>query len=163
MAKSKGCGLFLGVLALAAAGFIVYQMLGPQRSDAVLIKEALAESIEAGKEGRPGGVLELLSNEFKINDQVIASFRDIARVVRDYKPDVEVLTQTPEVDGDTATIISAVKIKTGFPLNQDFTIPDVRMEFRKESGTKWIFVPAKSWKLHRVRLSESFLSGFAGF
>lgn len=154
--------MFVGVLALAAAGFLAYQAFGPQRPDAELIREALAESIQAGKEGRAGGVLELLSNEFKINDQTVASFRDIARVVRDYKPDVEVTNQEPVVQGDTAAIVSPVKIKTGFPLNRTFTVPNVRMEFRKESGTKWLIVPTKVWRLHRVTLDSEFVQGFMG-
>lgn len=148
----KKIGLFLIGLALLG-GLAQIAMLRKGPSDEEQIRGALKESIQASKEGRSGGVLELLSDQFTINEQTLGGSRDIARVVRDMKPDVEVENWAPAVRGDSATLITPVKLSLSGLVPMSVQIPEVRMEFRKEDAMSWLVFPTKKWKLRRVRVS----------
>jgi len=163
---SRTSGIVLALVGLALVGGVLrLTLFADQTSDRVLIQNALKESIEAGKEGRPGSVLELLSREFEVNGFKPGSSQ-VSQMVKQYKPDVEVLNQEPSISDDRADLVSPVRLKVQIAMaKQSFDIKDVKFKFEKEQGTQWLFFPKKSWKLRSVELPEDIanqLSGLGG-
>jgi hypothetical protein len=137
--------------------------------DKKLVREALAESIAASKEGRPGGVMDKISDELTVNDERF-SRSQIANVIRDSKPDVTVEKQDPVIMGDEARITSPVNVKIKLPVGPgtafDQTIDGVTLVFAKENATEWLVIPTRKWRLKEVKLPSdvmSQLSGLGGF
>jgi hypothetical protein len=156
--KRLGVSLILVAVAGIAVHFLFF---AKGTSDAEQIRQALRESIDAGKEGRAGSVLDLLSRQFSVNDSIAPTAREIARVVRDAKPDVEIENWEPVIRGDTATLVTPVLLSLGMPFRVSLRVPEVRMEFQKENSVKWLIIPAKQWKLRRVRVPEESLREMA--
>lgn len=133
--------------------------------DKQMIREALAESIQASKEGRPGGVMDKISDKLTVNNE---QFRkgQVFDVIRDMKPDVEVLTQDPVLMGDEAQITSPVRLRLKLPVGNgsafDQTINDVTLVFAKESATEWLVIPTTKWRLKEVRLPDDVMSQLGG-
>lgn len=147
---NKGLKIGIALIVIALLALILPMALSPGKNDQVLIEEALAESIKAGREGRPGSVLDLLSQSFEINGQEVANRNQIARAIRDYKPDVTLERTLAEVQGDTASITSPLKLKLQPPLNAEYNVPNVVLEFQRENTTKLLIFPDKKWKLTKV-------------
>ncbi|BBO23002.1 MAG: hypothetical protein AMXMBFR19_02390 [Chthonomonadaceae bacterium] len=147
--------LFLSGALLAAVIRLV--LFANEPSDQALIKAALEDSLQASKEGRPGGVLELLSNQFSVNETLSPSHRDISRYVRDFRPDIEIVQWNPDVRSDSASVRSPAIVKFGFPVNQEVRISEVELGFEKESGVKWLLIPTKEWKLTSVTIPQEAL------
>lgn len=158
--KAKAALALLLVALIGAAGLFFVSRSGP--SDQELIDQALAEAIKAGREGRPGSVLELLSNEFRLNEQQIGSRSQVARAIRDYKPDVSVANTTAVISGDGAVIESPVTLRAQPPIPLSFEIPMVRMEFQRENATKWLVLPDKRWRLSRVTIPTDVFNQISG-
>lgn len=124
-------------------------------SDRDLVIEALDEAIVAGREGRPGGVMEHLSKSIEYNSVPLEDRAAVADFIRSGKPDVEVLNKEPVVEGDSATIHSPVRVEFGYgPLQVAQTVEDVRFEFKKETGTRWLVVPVPKWRLVSIQASS---------
>jgi hypothetical protein len=133
--------------------------LSNRPSDQVLIERALDEAIQASKEGRPGGVLDLLSANLKVNDQLIgASNREIANFVRDQKPDVKVLEPSARIIGEEGRIVSLVDLDLGILGVR--RLKEVTMIFRREEATELVFIPTTKWRLVEVRVPDSTISDF---
>jgi hypothetical protein len=150
MSGKKAALILLGIAAaLVVVRFVVF---AERKDDATLIREALAESILASKEGRPGGVMDKISEQFKLNDQQ-PGVRQIADIIRKNKPDVQVLKPDPVVNESqgTAQIYSPVKLSLSF-LNQNFDteIPNVTIKFKREDSRQWLIFPAKQWRVTEV-------------
>jgi hypothetical protein len=159
MNKTKAALLFLG---LAALGLVINFVFFTNRaSDTEMIRTALEEAIQASKEGRSGGVLDLLSREFEVNTGRFTNTRDIARQVRDMKPKVEIENWEPIIRGDSATLVTAVTLSLSGPLKFSMRVPEVRMEFQKEDTMNWLVIPTKKWKLRRVRVDEDVIRQLA--
>ncbi|MFQ3586395.1 MAG: hypothetical protein SNJ76_01845 [Fimbriimonadaceae bacterium] len=159
-AKGRAALALLLVALIGAAGLFLVSRSGP--SDQELIDRALADAIKAGREGRPGSVLELLSNEFRLNEQQIGSRSQVARAIRDYRPDVAVANTTAVISGDGAVIESPVTLRTQPPIPLSFEIPMVRMEFQRESATRWLVLPDKRWRLSRVTIPDDVFNQISG-
>jgi len=146
----------VGIACLALAGGI-WLVFSPGPSDQEQIKEALAKSIKASREGRPGGVLELLSSNFKVNNtEYSTSSTNFTNAIRNYKPDLKVANTTPAISGDQATIISDVTLDASIlSMHKTVDIPQATFTFHKESGTKWGLIPSKDWKLDQVTIPQS--------
>jgi len=129
--------------------------------DRKLIQEALAESIKASKEGRPGGVMDKLSANIKYNNQDVGgNDRDIARFIRDSKPDIVVESMEPDVKGDQATIVSPVNLTMSM-LGQSINrrLNEVTLVFRKEADRDFLIFPTTRWKLAEVRVPDASVAG----
>lgn len=164
--------LIVGGILVLLIGIRVIMGLAPA-DDKKLIREALSESIKASKEGRPGGVMDKISDKLTVNNE---QFRkgQIGNIIRDMKPDVEVVKQDPVIVGDEAQITSPVRLKVGLPIGNgtafDQTIQGVTLVFAKESATDWLIIPTSKWRLKEVKLPEDVMSqigniggGFGGF
>jgi hypothetical protein len=134
-------------LAVALAALLVIVFLGwDRRSDKQLIQEAIDESVLASKEGRPGGVLEYISNSFTMNQEGPVDRREIAKFIKESKPDVEVGPFEPNVTGDVATIRADVSVKIS-TFGPQIQLPGVSVKFRKEHATRWLLFPTKKWRI----------------
>lgn len=150
---AKGNAWWIVAIAVALLAFVGYGLFAPSPSDEEQIKAALAESLKAGKEGRPGSVLELLSRNFKVNEEQVVGRRDIGQYIRDYKPNIEIRNQTPTVSGDSAEIVSPAKVSISVP-PVSIDIRQVTLGFKKEHTTRMLIFPAKDWKLESVTVPE---------
>ncbi len=154
-------GVSLIGIGLGATVLIGY--LGTRKTDQELIQEALNAAIAAGREGRPGSVLEHLSASFEINGQSIMNREQVARFIHDNKPNVEVETKVAQVSGDFAFILTPVRLSMAGPINLGSTIPDVRIEFQKEHTTKFLLIPDRQWRLTKVSVPIESWSQMMGF
>ncbi|MBX3119891.1 MAG: hypothetical protein KF784_12565 [Fimbriimonadaceae bacterium] len=167
MNKSK---LFWMIASTVAVVLLLrFVVFAPQSSDKELIRAALAEAVLAGKEGRPGSVVDLMSKEMTVNDSMQVNMSQIARYVREKKPDVEFSNQEPSINGERALITADAKVSFGLP-GMALTVKNVEMEFEKETTTRWLIIPGKQWRLKNVRVPSESLdelagtaSGFSGF
>lgn len=150
MSRSKTVAFAFVAVALAAVALRM-TLFGDSASDRDQIVSALNESIEAGKEGRSGSIVDLLSAQFEVNGYQPGS-REVSRMVKEFKPDVEVLDVEPIISGDSAEVNSPVKLKLSFPVAKSFQIDDVKFTFEREPGTTMLIFPAKKWKLRSVEL-----------
>ncbi len=143
-------------VSIGAAVVIVIGVLGSGLlggpSDKELIQTALKESIAASREGRPGGVLEYLSKNFTVNSEQYGT-RDIARTIREMKPNVELEQNEPKINGDSATITSPVKLSLSLP-PVSYTVSEVTMSFGRESARKWLIFPTTRWRLKGVDIPD---------
>jgi hypothetical protein len=147
--------IFLMIGVVAALVILRFTLFAPSPNDQVLISQALMDSIQASKEGRPGGVLDLLSSKFKINDQEPGRF-DIAKFIRERKPDVTVDNDKAVVSGDSAQIQTSVEVKLSF-LNQNFDqrVDNVTLVFQKEAAHKYLVIPTTAWHLTDVEVPNN--------
>lgn len=153
--------LILGMLLVfLVGGKVILSTLQPQ-DDKKLIQEALTESIKASREGRPGGVMDKLSVNIKYNDQdVSGNSRDIARYIRESKPDIVVENPEPDISGEEAKINSPVTLSVSFLGHSvDKRIKNVTLIFRKESDRDYLIFPATKWKLAEVRVPDDSVAG----
>jgi hypothetical protein len=145
----------LAWIGVAVVALVVLRLtvFADRPNDQKLIQQALADSIQASKEGRPGGVMDKISEKFNINGMRPGSRWDIAKFIRDSKPDVVVENTQAFIDGDKAQITSPVQIKMSF-LNQkwDRRVNNVTIVFEKEDGRKWLVIPTRQWRLTDVVL-----------
>lgn len=146
-------------------------VFAPKPDDTTLVRAALAESVLASREGRAGGVLDVLSTDFKVNEDQVGNYRrDIAKFIRDSRPDLEVTNQdvlVNETDG-TARIVSPVHVKIDFlGQKRDFTLKEVTMVFRKEDARNYLVIPTRKWRLVQAfvpteALPPELVSSFSG-
>jgi hypothetical protein len=152
--------LIVAVILVVLVGVRVLMSLGGGGDDKKLVREALVESIKASKEGRPGGVMDKISDKLTVNSEQVASMGQISNWIKNSKPDIEVVQQDPVILGDEAQITSPVKVKLSLPGGNNFdrTIEGVTLVFAKESATEWLFIPTKKWRLREVKLPEDVAS-----
>lgn len=146
----KTARIVSGLIGLALIAFVLRMTLFGA-SDRVLIDEALAESVQAGKEGRPGGVLEYLSQSFTFNSDQLVDRRQVADFIRKAKPDVTLGSIDPEIKGDSAEVVTSAHVKvSGFGQSIDRQIPKVTIVLQRENATKWLVFPSKQWRVVSV-------------
>ncbi len=141
--------ILFGVIALAAVLFFSSGYLF-NPSDEAQVKATLQEALSAAGEGKPSPVLESLSFRFDYGGEEPSRI-DIAKVVRQAKPKLTALSVNPEIEGQTATVTTAIDAKLdymGFSIDQ--TVPNVTIKFEKQVGTKWLVVPQPKWRIISV-------------
>lgn len=155
---SKRARAWIIVLALAAAGIaLLFVIAQDNRPDEVLISEALDESIQASREGRPGGVLDFISNNLRVDGIGPVSKGQVARLIRENKPEVEITSRKTTVAGATAEMVADVRIKgtvqvMAFSAGFDRTFKGIRLGFAKEEARKYLIVPVRTWRLTEVNI-----------
>lgn len=145
------------VIGLAVIGALITVVFGSgilsQQDDKTQIQNALDRAIKASKEGRPGGVLEYLSADFELN-QTKFTGGQIARRIKEMKPDVEVKDRNVTVSDSTATMASPVSLSLTLP-PMKMEISKVNLEFRREDSRRMLIFPSKDWKLYRVSVPDN--------
>ena len=125
--------------------------------DPKLIQDALKDAIQASKEGRPGGVVELFSQNLKLNSTDVGdNQRQITDFIRKQKPDVTIEDTTPQITGDEARIVSPVSLDLGILGKRQ--LKDVTLIFKKEDATEYLVIPTRKWHLTEVRTTDSAIS-----
>ncbi|MBV6457774.1 MAG: hypothetical protein HONBIEJF_00894 [Fimbriimonadaceae bacterium] len=147
----KRTGWIVAVVVAAVITFFGFR--GP--SDRELIDQAITESTRAGREGRPGGVLEYLSKSLKVNQIEYSGSRfDISRFVRESRPDVQLDNRVVEVDeaAGTAIVTASAKVSASiFGMGEiSREIDKVRVHLERQDSRKWLLFPAKIWRIVSV-------------
>lgn len=159
----KKVGIIFAILAVVV---VAVPLLTPQPSDKIQIQNALKEAIKAGKEGRPGSALELLSRNFSVNSETYGTGRNVAKFIKDAKPDIELASTEPLINGDTATIEGPATVSLSIP-KMSAELASIKLEFQKEDSKRWLIFPAHDWKLVNVMVPEDVVnqvaSQFSGF
>lgn len=145
--KQRVLVTIVSLAVLAIAGLLLFSR---DPSDEQQIRDALRDSIQAGKEGRPGGMLEILSRDFNYDSIPFEQAQAVQRYIRDGKPDVTIDNWLPEIDGDLAVIKTSATVKVGIPFNTSFTFPDCTLTFRRERASKFLIFPGTKWRLWRA-------------
>lgn len=142
---------------------VIMSLNGPD--DKTLVREALTESIKASKEGRPGGVMDKISNKLTVNGDERFSSGQIIQFIKDAKPNVTVLRPEPIVTGDEARITSPVTLNVSMPGGNEINqkLDNVTLIFEKEDAMTWLVIPSKQWRLKEVTLPEDFMSQLSPF
>jgi hypothetical protein len=149
-----------GVLILGLGGRAAIGLMS-RPNDQQLIEVALDESIQASKEGRPGGVMDKLSTNLKFNDMDTSSNRrQIADYIKNSRPDVDVLDKTAVITGEEARIVSPVKLTINLLGERTMDLDEVTMIFRKEEDRAYVLFPTRKWKLSEVRVPEQNVADF---
>jgi len=150
---SKSPLIVLGLVVAVVAGKYIYSAVN-KPTDKSQIQQALADAIKASKEGRPGSVVDKLSDSFQVNGSQ-PGMTQIAKYVRENHPDIVVKDTDPVIHDDQAEITSDVDLTInllGSP--RSFTFKDVVLVFKKEAGTDWVFFPTTRWHLSATRIRE---------
>jgi hypothetical protein len=153
-------GIAVAVLAIIVVRVVINRINAP--NDQQQIQAALAESIKASKEGRPGGVMDKLSASLKLNDMDTSGNRNqIAQFIKNNQPDVNVLNPKAIITGDEAQIVSPVELEMNI-LGQKMqrTMESVTLIFRKEDDMEYLVFPTKKWKLAEVQVPEDAVAQF---
>ena len=159
----KILGVTATVVGLLMIGKIGLGFLN-QPDDKTLIVEAVKEAQKAGREGRPGGVLDFLDlPKLQLNgEDATGAAPQIANYVKNSKPDIEFTKIEPIVTGDDARIETPATVKIGVAMfTKDVTIPNVVINLKKEVEHEWLFIPKKSWKITQIRANPADLASFS--
>jgi hypothetical protein len=138
----------IGVVALVGGRYIYG--VATKVDDKTQIKEALAEAIKASKEGRPGSVIDKLSENFKVNEESPGSSQ-IAGFVKNHHPEVDIKDTDPIVSSDTAQINSDITVKLDL-MPGGWNFKDAQIQFKKEAAMDWWIFPTSKWHLSAVRV-----------
>jgi hypothetical protein len=142
---------WIAVLGLVVAGLLVLPMVTAP-SDSEMVKESLEAAVRASREGKPGGVFEHLSSSMRFNDMPLDDRVSVADFIRKSRPAIEVHQVVPEVSGNTAVVESPVTVEFQFgPVPVAQRLEKVRFTFRKETGTRFLVIPAPKWRLSDVQ------------
>ena len=160
---TKILGVTGGIVAVLIIGKIGLGFLH-QPDDKTLILDAIKEAQKAGKEGRPGAVLDFFDfSKLKFNGED-AGFggKEMADYVKNSKPDIVFTTLEPIITGENARIESSATIKIAVgPFKKDVPISNVVINLKKEIDREWFIIPKKTWKITEIRASLDDLSSFS--
>jgi hypothetical protein len=160
----KILGVTGGIVGLLLIGKVGLGFLN-QPDDKTLIAQAIKEAQVAGREGRPGGVMDFLSLNLNVNGTEIEGNRgEVSKYIKNMKPDIELTKIEPIVTGEEARLESPATVKIGVAmLSKTVTIPNVVVNLKKEVDREWFIIPKKSWKITQIRAStEDLTSLFMG-
>lgn len=158
----KILGITGGVVVLLLVGKVALGFLN-QPDDKTLIREAVLEAQKASREGRPGGVLDFLSNSLVVNEGEAGGYKgEIAKFIKNQKPDVEFQSLEPQIFGETARIETQGSVKVSIlSFTKDVPIPNVVINLKKEVDHEWLIIPKKSWKITEIRAPMVDFSSFS--
>jgi len=161
MSKSAKALLLVGLAIVVLVAIRVGIGIVRPPNDAKLISDALADAIKAGREGRPGGVVELFSNSLSVNGtNVSENQRTLTDFIRKQRPDMIVQNPTPKITGSEARIISPVELDLGLLGKKE--VNEVTLIFKKEDATEFLIVPTSKWRLTEVRVPDSTIQALSG-
>ena len=153
---SKATRVLIALIIVAILGFGAFVMLG-RPDDQTMIQQALAESIKASREGRPGGVMDKLSLNVKVNDEEYkGNSQQIADFIRKSRPEVSFSNTKAIITGDEARIISPAHLKAQIlTQTMERDLSSVTLVFKREDDRAYLVFPVKNWKLAEVRVDPS--------
>ncbi|MBS1713417.1 MAG: hypothetical protein JST30_03685 [Armatimonadetes bacterium] len=148
-----GCAAFLLIL---ATPFLF------QPKDQDLINQALKESVDASREGRSGSVMEYLSRSLTYNDVPVEYRAQVARYIRNSKPEIYLENTAAIISGDSAQIVTPADLRIAVgPMPVNLHIDRVVITLGRETGTRFVFLPAPIWRIKEVHTDKLDLSGLS--
>jgi hypothetical protein len=128
--------------------------MSARTSDQDQIRTAVAESIELSKDGKPGGLMELLGSQLTVNSQdASGAMSQVADFIKKQHPDVKFDHIDPLVTGDRAQVTSPATVDLNFlGQHRTFHLREVLLIFKREPGTKWFVIPTEKWRLEQVEV-----------
>lgn len=147
----------VGLLALVVINVIA---VVNKPNDETQILNALEEMRVASIEGRPGGVLEYISDSIQLpvgtEDQWFGRSpkAEIARFLRQAEiRSVEIKEPKVEVYGELAQVTCSVTADLSYPMIGDASLAfdDVVIEFRREESRRLFVVPDSTWRVVRFQ------------
>lgn len=151
--------LFAGVGLLTLVVINVIAVMN-KPDDETQILQALEEMRIASIEGRPGGVLEYISDSIQLpvetEDQWYGRSpkAQIARFLRQAEiRSVEIADTKVELHGELAQVTCSVKADLSYPAFGDVPIAfdHVVIEFRREASRRLFIVPDSTWRVVRFQ------------
>jgi hypothetical protein len=163
MSRSVRIAAILIVSALILAGIRIAVSVAHRPTDETLIQQALTDSLEASRKGEPGAVMDLISKQLKVNEQSYSDSPQIAKFIKESKPDITIQDRKTLITGDEARIVSPVEIKLSMlGQSMDQSIDNVTLIFHREEARGFLFLPVVKWRLTEVRLPENQLPNASG-
>jgi len=152
----------VGVLVLLILVRLGVSLASPG-DDRTQILEQLNKSLEASREGKSGGVMDLLSNKLMVNNQEASQgFSQVVDYIKTNHPDITVEHPDPIIRGGQAEIDSPVDIKVHIlTMEKTVHLKEVMLVFKKEGGLKWGFFPTSIWRLVQVDSPDSVAADLA--
>lgn len=146
-----GLGVGIALLGLFALKFAI-----GRPTDEEAIQAALKEALQASREGRPGVVLDFVSRSLKVNDEQQSAGRgEIGNYIRQAKPDIEILNPKPVITGDSATIVSPVKVSIRIAMVQSPPMTlNARIGLTRETGRDWLIIPVPKWRVSEITTDQ---------
>lgn len=147
----------LGLLVLVVINIIAVMN---KPDDKAQILQALEAMRIASLEGRPGGVLEYISDSVELPDQPENQWygnspkAQIARFLRQAEiRSIEISNTKVELYGDLAQVTCSVRADLYYPAFGDMPISfnNVVIEFRRESSRRLLVVPDSTWRVVRFQ------------
>jgi hypothetical protein len=135
-----------------------------QPTDEQLIQTAIKEAIAASKEGKAGGVLELMSSSLTVNQgDANGSKSNVSKYISNMRPDVTFANTKPTIEGDGARIETSANIKVNLLGNeQSADIPTVTIRLTKEEDKEWLIIPKRKWRITNVDVPLENIPGLLG-
>ena len=140
--------------AVALAGLtVLFLVTAP--TDEELIREALEESVQASRDGRPSAVLDHLSRSLTFNGMPVGSRSEIADFVRRTKPEIELGPVEPVIEGDVATVVTSVRVNVSLPgFSAGQKVSQVQIRLARERGVRWLLFPGARWRISEVTVPD---------
>ncbi len=139
--NTKYLPVIAGVVAVA---IVVFLLVGAKHDDKAEIETALKNTLQASREGRPGGVVEYLASDVVVNGEHYNVNRQFDDFIRKYHPDITLGEVKPDIVGDKATVTSEIQFSVA---NQSVDIPDVTFNLQRQQTRKWLVIPSQEWKV----------------
>ena len=141
--------LLIGIPSVLVVGLIgAYYVTRP--NDEALIQQTLKEAVVASKEGKANPVMDAISGSFKYGEEM-PDRRELARLIKEAKPEFSILTPTAKIEGDTAKVHSDVAVSFSFmTMTMDQTVKDVDITLAREPALDFGIVPSSKWRIVSV-------------
>lgn len=149
------------VLLVVLIGARIAITLTTKQDDRELIRQALNQSIQDGKNGKPGAIIDLLGKKLTVNSESQSgNLSQLSDFIKRSHPDIVFDHVDPVVNGDRAEVSSPATLT--FSLlgqHQSYPLDNVVLIFEKEATTQWLVIPAVKWKLEQVDVPNLSTSG----
>jgi hypothetical protein len=102
-------------------------------------------------------VMDFISDQLRIDGLGRITKAQVANLIRDSKPDVQVDTQSIEVQGNKAEMLADATVNANvsmFSMSTNFsrTFTGIKLRFEKEEARKYVIVPVRVWRLVEVNI-----------
>ena len=162
MRTSSKIALGVAVLLLAAAAVLFVAGSGPRATAEAQIGQALREAQEAAQQRSVGGVMKIVSDDYKdasnmnkdrlaaalLRSYHMARNSGIKYDVRVGKPDVRLDPKNPD-EALVLTSISVVDTSNNQSLYGDSNT-QLMLKMRREPGRRWLVLPDDKWRITSV-------------
>ena len=160
MKRTSWLALAAGLILLAAAGLLVVNAR-PQPTRETLIRQALREAEEAAKKRSVGGVMGIVSNDYKdasnLNkDRLRIALARSYQMARGMSYDVRVKSPTvvpDQTNPDEALVFTTISVVDATGGGQELwggAGQTITFKMRRETGRKWLVFPEDRWRVVSV-------------